>query len=76
MYGGINAGQPPKGPIAMLDTISLVWSVPQFTNPVLSVIPNVFQHTATLVDKYMFVAFGKLLLLSLKFNTFLLTNLF
>jgi hypothetical protein len=43
----------------MLDTVTLVWSIPQLygTN-----IPKLSYHTATLIDTYavMILAFGKL----------------
>jgi hypothetical protein len=58
IFGGIYLNYySPKEPIAMLDVVTLVWTIPQFKVPV----PNLVYHTATMVGKYaMFVAFGKL----------------
>ncbi|GBC10579.1 hypothetical protein RclHR1_09740004 [Rhizophagus clarus] len=47
--------------IAMLDTDTLQWSIPQFKNPRrpgVPNLPNLIYHTATLVDKRMLLAFG------------------
>ena len=48
---------PPTTPIAMLDTTTLVWSIPQLNNPK---VPNVAFHSAIIWSKLMLVAFGKL----------------
>ncbi|GBC10580.1 hypothetical protein RclHR1_09740005 [Rhizophagus clarus] len=59
IFGGIYLNfQSPEEPIAMLDTITLEWSIPQFYNPKMPNLPNLVYHTATLIDKYMLVAFG------------------
>ena len=51
--------------IALLDTTTLTWSIPQLKNtntPKLDPadMPNLIYHTATALDKLMFIAFGKL----------------
>jgi hypothetical protein len=43
--------------MAILDPIALVWSEPKLKNPD---IPKLAFHSATAVDNYMLVAFGKL----------------
>ncbi|CAB4373236.1 unnamed protein product [Rhizophagus irregularis] len=59
IFGGIYLNyQSPKEPIAMLDVITLQWSIPQFKNPKLPTLPNLVYHTATQLDSVMFVAFG------------------
>ncbi|PKY55046.1 galactose oxidase [Rhizophagus irregularis] len=56
IYGGIYS---PKETIAMLDTTTLVWTIPQFNNPKAPKLPNLVYHTATMKDNYnMFIAFG------------------
>jgi hypothetical protein len=64
IFGGLYYydGQPntPKESIAMLNTSVLRWSIPQFKNPKRQNLPNLFYHTATLIDKRMLLAFGKL----------------
>ncbi|RIA84944.1 hypothetical protein C1645_831518 [Glomus cerebriforme] len=63
IYGGSYSSDvtpypiPPKETIAMLDTITLVWSIPSFTDPH---VPNLAFHTATLLFKTMYVAFGNI----------------
>lgn len=47
----------PVNPIALLDTTTLVWSVPPLKDPN---IPLLAYHSATLAYKLMLVAFGKL----------------
>lgn len=49
--------------IALLDTTTLTWSIPQLENtniPKLdnTDIPKLVYHSATLIDKLMFIAFG------------------
>jgi hypothetical protein len=51
---------PPTIPIALLDTTTLKWSVPQLDNPK---VPNVAGHSATSTHVNMLVAFGKLIYL-------------
>jgi hypothetical protein len=50
-----------KETMAVLDVTTLVWSIPPLENPN---VPKLVYHTATLVDKLMFITFGKLFLLS------------
>ncbi|GBC10578.1 hypothetical protein RclHR1_09740003 [Rhizophagus clarus] len=59
--GGTYYNYVPDIPIAMLDTDTLQWSIPQFKNPRrpdVPNLPNLIYHTATLVDKRMLIAFG------------------
>ena len=56
IYGGMYITDT-KETFAMLDISTLVWSIPPLENPN---VPNLVYHTATLVDKLMFIAFGKL----------------
>ncbi|PKC16598.1 galactose oxidase [Rhizophagus irregularis] len=61
IFGGAYYGSSPTESIAMLDTNNLEWSIPSFKNPRrpnMPTLPNLVYHTATLVDKRMFVAFG------------------
>ncbi|RIA95403.1 hypothetical protein C1645_734025 [Glomus cerebriforme] len=58
IFGGIHYSVSPNGPIAMLDTTTLIWSIPQFENSMIPLVPNLVYHTATMVDNFMFVAFG------------------
>ncbi|CAB5180123.1 unnamed protein product [Rhizophagus irregularis] len=61
IFGGAFFGLSPKESIAMLNTSTLEWSIPHFNNPRrpnMPTLPNLFYHTATLVDKRMLVAFG------------------
>ncbi|CAB4415155.1 unnamed protein product [Rhizophagus irregularis] len=61
IFGGAYFGSSPTESIAMLDTNNLEWSIPSFKNPRrpnMPTLPNLVYHTATLVDKRMFVAFG------------------
>jgi hypothetical protein len=61
IFGGIYLNYlSPKEPIAMLDVVTLVWTIPQFKNPKRPNLPNLIYHTATLIDKRMLLAFGKL----------------
>jgi hypothetical protein len=47
---------PPIIQIALLDTTTFVWSEPQIDNPK---VPNLNFHSATLINKFMLIAFGK-----------------
>ncbi|PKY43656.1 galactose oxidase [Rhizophagus irregularis] len=61
IFGGVYLDSSPTESIAMLDTNNLEWSIPSFKNPRrpnMPTLPNLVYHTATLVDKRMFVAFG------------------
>ncbi|RGB30662.1 hypothetical protein C1646_744777 [Rhizophagus diaphanus] len=61
IFGGVYYDSSPTESIAMLDTNNLEWSIPSFKNPRgpnMPTLPNLVYHTATLVDKRMFVAFG------------------
>jgi hypothetical protein len=64
VLGGTNVdGVSPVIPMAMLDTTTFIWSEPQIDNPN---IPKLVYHSATLMNKLMVVAFGKLLYFSKK----------
>ncbi|RIA80026.1 hypothetical protein C1645_839420 [Glomus cerebriforme] len=62
IYGGayFNAdtpfGLPPKEIFVMLDTTTLVWSIPSINGP--ADVPKLAYHTAALVNNMMVVAFG------------------
>ncbi|CAB4415442.1 unnamed protein product [Rhizophagus irregularis] len=68
IYGGKYNMQEPipvVEQIALLDTTTLTWSIPQLENtniPKLdnTDIPKLVYHSATLIDKLMFIAFGNL----------------
>jgi hypothetical protein len=49
--------EPSISPMAILDPTTLVWSEPKLKNPN---IPKLVAHSATAVNNYMLVAFGKL----------------
>ena len=58
IYGGLfnSPTRPATNQIAILDTTSLVWSIPTLSNPN---IPNLVFHTATQYGTAMLLAFGK-----------------
>ncbi|RIA90109.1 hypothetical protein C1645_805914 [Glomus cerebriforme] len=63
IYGGTHWTSSALQQISILDTTTLIWSTPQLENintPKLddNNIPKLVHHSATLLDKFMFVAFG------------------
>ncbi|CAG8792036.1 35610_t:CDS:2, partial [Gigaspora margarita] len=56
IFGGLNAGTV-FGDLWILDITMFQWTIGKILNPIVNL--TLYGHTATLVDNYMFVAFGE-----------------
>ncbi|CAI2171817.1 347_t:CDS:2 [Funneliformis geosporum] len=57
IYGGEEVDDPAKETIAMLDTVTLGWTIPKVNDPNL---PTLTYHSAVLIDYIMIISFGNI----------------